>query len=129
MQWCSWVSDYETSSMKLHNILVRGREKFHQMVVGGYKLKLKRWWALAHINHQHSMSCDLRFLCMGSLDGLNVVIWWDWKLGVWPHGEILQGFKVRGGKSMVRGNYFLVHHMWPLIFFGNLKGFSPLSFV
>ncbi len=41
-QWYSWVCDYETSSMKIHNILVRGREKFHQMVVGGYKFKLKR---------------------------------------------------------------------------------------
>jgi hypothetical protein len=48
---------------------------------------------------------------------------------VWPHGEILQGFKVRGGESMVGRNYFLVHHMWPLIVSSDLKGFSPLSFV
>ncbi len=129
MQWCSRIYDSKTSSMKLHNILVKGREKFHQMAIGGYKLKLKRWWALAHINHQHWASCGLRVLCMGSFDGLNVVIWWNWKFGVWPHGEILQGFKVRGGESMVGRNYFLVHHMWPLIVSSDLKGFSPLSFV
>jgi hypothetical protein len=54
---------------------MKGREKFHQMAIGGYKLKLKRWQALAHINCQHWANYGLGFLCMGSFDGFNVVIW------------------------------------------------------
>lgn len=53
IQWCSWIDDYKTLSIELHNRLARGKKKLEQVGDKRKQFQAWKWQVFTHNNCQH----------------------------------------------------------------------------